>query len=328
MDTIGIGIIGAGYMGRTHSLHYSQVKDVEIVAVADINQEAANELAHQHRIPHVYQDFEELLTNPKVDAVSICTPDAMHLAPCLRAAAMGKHMLLEKPIATTMEDAHAILGAVDKAGTTLLMGFVSRYLKTYTTAHQNLEQGKLGDVLTVAAKRVNRSSVGSFYSKRGDNIIGFLGIHDIDLLRWFGGEVVSVYAEAGAFVFSEHGPESLDTAMILVRFDSGAIGYVHSSWALPDSVPYRATSTFEVIGKKGTALIDAFDQSVRIASDSGYEIPNAWDISQAFRAQALHFVECVRGRETPRITGYDGLKALEVANAALISAREKRPVNL
>lgn len=328
MDKIGIGIVGAGYMGRTHSLHYSQVKDVEIVAVADVNQEAANELARQYRIPHVYQDYGELLANPQVDAVSICTPDALHLDPCLKAAAMGKHMLLEKPIATTMEDAQAILDAVDNAGTVLLMGFVSRYLKTYATAHLNLEQGKLGDVLTVAAKRVNRSSVGSFYSKRGDNVIGFLGIHDIDLLRWFGGEVVSVYAETGAFVFSEHGPDTLDTAMVLVRFASGAIGYVHSCWALPDSVPYRATSTFEVIGQKGTVLIDAFDQSVRVASDAGYEIPNAWDVSQAFRAQALHFVECVRGRETPQIPGYDGLKALEVANAAIVSARENKPVNL
>jgi len=328
MDTIGIGIIGAGYMGRTHSLHYSQLRDVEIMAVADVRPESAQDLARQYKIPRVYRDYGELLADPRVDAVSVCTPDALHREPCMQAAAAGKHILLEKPIATTLEDARAILDAVEESGTVLLMGFVSRYLKTYATAHQNLEQGKLGDLLTIAAKRIIRASVGSLYSKRGDNILGFLGIHDIDLLCWFGGDVASVFAEAGAFVFAEDGPDTQDTAMALVRFASGAIGYVHSCWALPETVPYRATSTFEVVGKKGVASIDAFDQSVRIASDAGYEIPIGWDLTQAFRAQIQHFIQCVRGQEAPQITGLDGLRALKVALAAIASAREHRLVTL
>jgi UDP-N-acetylglucosamine 3-dehydrogenase len=325
MKNIGIGIIGAGYMGKTHSLHHSQLKGVRLMAVADVNLEAAQELATQYEIPQVYRNYQELLASPDVDAVSICTPDAVHRGPGVMAAEAGKHILLEKPIATTIEDAKAILEAVEKAGVVLTIGFVSRFLKTYSLAHKSLEEGDIGEVMTISAKRIIRASVGEHYSKR-DTIIDFLAIHDIDLLRWFGGDIISVFAQADAFVFPSE--DKHDTAMAIVRFSNGGMGYFHTCWTLPSGVPYRATSTFEVIGKKGVASIDAFDQSVRIASSRGYEIPIGWDLTQAFREQTQRFVNCVRTGQKPLITGEDGLKALEVAIAARKSAREHRPVEI
>lgn len=325
MEKIGVGIVGAGYMGRTHSFHYSQLKDVELVAVADVNVEAARELAAQYEIPHVYQDYQELLECPGVDAVSICTPDAVHRGPSVGAAQAGKHILLEKPIATTIEDARAILDAVEQAGVVLTIGFVSRFLKTYSLAHKSLEEDKLGDIMSIAAKRIIRASVGEYYAKR-DTIIDFLSIHDIDLLRWFGGDVVSVYAEADAFVFPSE--DKHDTAMALLRFANGAIGYFHGCWTLPNEVPYRATSTFEVVGKEGVVNVDAFDQSLRVASSAGCEFPIGWDLTSAFRAQLQHFIDCARTGEAPLITGEDGLKALAVAIACGRSAREHRPVEI
>jgi UDP-N-acetylglucosamine 3-dehydrogenase len=301
------------------------MKGVELVAVADVNPEAAQELAGQYEIPHIYRDYQDLLDCPEVDAVSICTPDAAHRDPSIGAAQAGKHILLEKPIATTMEDAREILDAVDTAGVVLTIGFVSRFLKTYSLAHKSLEEGKLGGIMSIAAKRIIRASVGEYYSKR-DTIIDFLSIHDVDLLHWFGGDIVSVYAEADSFVFPSE--DKHDTAMALLRFANGAIGYFHGCWTLPSEMPYRATSTFEVIGTEGVVNIDAFDQSLRVASSVGCEFPIGWDLTHAFRAQLQHFIDCAQTGKQPLITGEDGLKALAVAIASGRSAREHRPVEI
>lgn len=326
METVGVGIIGAGYMGKTHALHYSQLKGVKLLAVADVNLEAAQTLAAQYEIPQSYQGFEDLLSCPEIDAVSICTPDAVHRGPSVCAAEAGKHILLEKPIATTIEDARAILKAVEEAGVILTIGFTARFMKAYSLAHETLEEGKLGEIMSIAAKRMIRASVGEHYFRRGDTIIDFISIHDIDLLRWFGGDMVSVFAVVDSFLPSSEGKD--DTVMAVVRFANGAVGYFHACMTLPSGVPYRATSTLEVIGKEGVVSIDAFGQSLRVASSAGYEFPLAWDITQAFQDEIQHFIGCVRARRKPLVTGEDGLKALEVAIAAARSAREGKLVEI
>ena len=308
---VGVGIIGAGYMGRTHAQHYSQLKGARVVAVCDVDQVAAQELAAEVGAELVTTNFRELVTSPTLDVVSICTPDALHRGPAVAAAEAGKHILLEKPLATTREDAEAIINAAEQHHVVLALGFVSRFLKTYEAAHASVADGSIGRLMTISAKRL--TGAGVRYAKR-DDVVDFLAVHDIDLLRWFGGEIRSVTALADTFVLREY--EHRHTAMLLLRFASGAIGYIHSCWVLPASAPYRATSTLEVVGSDGIVSVDTFGASVRIAAAPGISYPLNWDLGDAFRRQLGAFIECAASGAVPVASGKDGLMALDVVLAA------------
>lgn len=316
MTDIGIGIIGAGYMGRTHGSHYAALPGVRVLGVCDIDEAAAARLAATLGPDTLtFTDVEKLLASPGLDAVSICTPDGQHRVPVESAAAAGVHILLEKPIATDVTDAHAMLDAVAAAKVTLTMGFVSRYLNTYNAAHDALATGAVGSVISIGVRRFNSQQAGVKYYQR-DDVIDFLAVHDIDILRWFGGEITTVSAMADAFVFTDS-PHT-DTAQMLVRFASGAIGHLHVTWAYPDVVPARkARSGIDIVGSTGTISMDSFDDRVHVSAVGAVPpYPMDWDLSGAFRDQIATFVASVRGEATPRTTGIDGLRAMEVVQAA------------
>jgi UDP-N-acetylglucosamine 3-dehydrogenase len=315
MADIGVGIIGAGYMGRTHASHYAALPGVRIVGVSDLDDQAAAALAGTLGPGvGVFTDIEDLLAVPGIDAVSVCTPDAAHRLPVEAAAAAGVHVLLEKPIATTLSDARAILSATESAQVTLAMGFVSRYLDTYSAAHAALDSGTVGAISTIGVRRFNAQYAGAKYCHR-DDVIDFLAVHDVDILRWFGGEITAVTAMADAFVFTDS--PHMDTAQMLLRFASGAIGHLHVTWAYPDSDPPRkGRSGIDVVGTTGAISMDSLDDRVLVDRTGAARHPMDWNLAGAFRDQIATFVASVRGEARPRATGIDGLRALEVILAA------------
>ena len=321
MRQVGVGVIGVGYIGQVHAQIYSRLPGARIVGVADVDAARANEVAARLG-GKAFADYEELLSQPGLEGVSICTPDALHREPVLAAARHKKHVLLEKPIASTLEDAEAIVNAVRQSGILCELGFVERFHKPFIVAQKAVQEGAIGKLISVRSQRLNIRDAAKRVATR-DPIISFLAIHDIDLLMWFAGPIKRVSAEAGTFVFGN--PDLEDSAFILVRFESGALGSIQVSWGLSDSLPFRASAKLELIGDKGIINVDTVDDSVVVNSEAGHRYPIGFDRSQAFEAELSHFLECIDKGVAPKVGVDEGLAALKVALAARESARDARP---
>lgn len=317
MTESGIGIVGAGYMGRMHASCYHRINGVRVVGVYDTDENAARRLADPDGATPV-TSLGDLLSLPGLDAVSVCTPDAQHRTAAVAAARAGKHILLEKPLATSLADAEAILDAARSAEVTLAMGFVSRFIDSYSAARQAVASGNIGQVATIQARRLNTKAAGARVALR-DNVVDFLAVHDVDLLHWFAGPISSVNALADSYGYAD--AEGPDTAQLLLRFSSGAIGHLHVSWAVPDTAPYRARAGLEVVGTSGIVSLDSFDDRVGIWADSGSRFPLDWQLTGAFQAQAEAFIASVRDGTPPVASGEDGMAALRVVLAARESIR-------
>src|SRR5687767_4710697 len=175
-----VGVIGAGgRMGQLHAQTYHSLPNAELVSVCDVDEAAAASVGERLGAT-VRRDFDELLADPALEAVSICTPDQLHVEPAVAAAGAGKHVLLEKPIATTLEDAQTIAQACAAAGVVLLVGHVLRFDPRFSAAAAALEAGELGALQTIFARRVNGVAAQDRLQGRV-NLQMFLGVHDYDL---------------------------------------------------------------------------------------------------------------------------------------------------
>lgn len=321
-------VVGAGAMGSEHVRAYKQLPGVRVISVVDPIIEKAERLAKQYDIAEYYDDIDKAL-HPEVQGVSICTPDSLHVEPVVKAARAGKHILLEKPIATRLTDAQTILSAVQAAGVKLLMGYTLRFEGSYVAGHQLVSEGGLGNIHTLVAKRFNGANEASRVAYR-DSVITFLAVHDIDQLLWFSASPVErVFAEADAFRFPKK--ENEDTALITLRFSNGVIGALHVNWTLSDSVPYRAKSELEIIGDKGVAKLEGLDNGLWYSSDArGHAWPLGFDrpCGLALIEELKHFIQCIRGEAEPKVTGEEAYEVLRVAVAAKKSAIEHIPVLL
>lgn len=322
MRQIGVGVIGVGYIGQVHAQIYSRLPGVHIVGVADVDAVRANQVAAQFGC-RAFADYEDLLSQPDIDGVSICTPDALHRDPVLAAARRKKHVLLEKPIASTLEDAQAIVDAVRQSGIFCQLGFVERFHKPFIMAQKAVQEGVIGKLISARSQRLNVLDASKRVATR-DPIISFLAIHDIDLLMWCASSIKRVSAEADSFVFGN--PDLEDSAFILIRFENGALGSIQVSWGLSNSLPFRASAKLELVGDKGIIEVDTVDDSVVVNSEAGHRYSIGFDRSVAFEAELSHFLECIEKEVSPRVGVDEGLAALKVAIAARESARSCRPV--
>jgi len=329
-----VGVIGVGRMGERHVKMYRRSPDVELVAVADADRSRAEEVAKEYAIPHAYGDFTKLLAHKEIDAVSIATPDSLHVEPTVASAEAGKHILLEKPIATTLEDADAILKAAKRAAVKVMIGYTARFFPQFGQVKGLIGSGKIGEVLLSRIAWFNGpiEFPKEFYEgglpPRRDSIITFLATHPVDLIRWYMGEVERVYCEADTFTWgkNQEGPD--DTASISLRFRNGKIGHVMVCWAF-SGAPCRARFVADVIGQEGIIQSDSMNDGLMVSSaKSGYELPIHYDWVEPVRAELEHFIECVALDRQPIVTGEDGRQTLAVTLAAIESARTHRPISM
>ena len=326
LKKVRIGVIGVGRMGERHIAVYQQLPGVEIKAIADTDVNRLREIATKYNIKQIYNDYHQLLEIAEIDAVSICTPDSYHKAPAIAAAEAGKHVLVEKPIATSLEDADAIIEAASKNHVLLMVGYTARFMKPFQYVKKVVDDGLLGDVIFARAFWYNAADIeGLSRIATRDSIITFLATHPIDLLLWYLGEVESVYCEAGNFVWST--TENLaDTASISLRFKNKAIGHVGCTWAGKGAV-YKVKFQVDIIGKEGVVEVNTVNETLKISSTKkGLELPLSYDPFDALRTELAHFIDCVCNNNTPIVTGEDGKKALEVTLAAIESAKSGKRV--
>jgi len=337
---IGVGVIGLGFIGFKHARIYKESSRTELVAVCDVVEEKARSVASELGAKKWYVDYEKLLRDPDIEAVSICTPDPLHRDPVVRAAEAGKHILLEKPLSTSLEDADAIISAVESAKVKLEIGLVLRFDPTYFRARKLVSEGTLGEPKSVHGRRVLSGPESLEYMKRlGTSFPIFLGVHDFDAMRWImSTEVKSVYAEGVKKSETAKKVHVHDAVWTLMRFQNDAIGCYETGGGRPK--PYDVAK-LELTGTEGCVVIDCFSetsgvgtmrqldkQGLKAFSEVLYWPEAHGRVGGALRDEVEHFARYVLDEEGPVTTLQDGRAATEVALAVHESLNTGRPVSL
>jgi predicted dehydrogenase len=330
-----VGIVGAGFMAETH-LAALAAEDVQAVVY---NRDADRATALAGRFgAGLATSFEELLE--AVDVVDVCTATHRHATFAIAAAAAGRHVIVEKPLARTVEDGTAILNACERAGVQLFVAHVVRYFPEYEAAHRLVASGAIGDPAVVRLKRASfrpRHDAGHwlFDAAQSGGMIVDLLVHDFDYARWVAGDVVSVHCHS---VGIERPQLGVDHAFAILTHASGAISHVTGSWAY--AAPTFRTA-LEIAGSHGLIEHDS-ESSKPIVSylhpgradrGDGNEgravgLPASPVREDPYRLELREFLRAITDGTPARVTARDGLEALRIALAADESARTGRVVRL
>jgi myo-inositol 2-dehydrogenase / D-chiro-inositol 1-dehydrogenase len=323
-----IGLAGLGRMGRIHAANLAaRCPSAQLACVFDADPAVARQVGEEFEVPWVKSDAD-LLADPAVDAVAIATPTSAHAGLSVRAGRAGKHVFCEKPISLDRPETVSAIEAMRAAGVLFQVGFHRRFDPDWTAAVDRMRTGELGDVhLFRTSLRDMRAPKAEFLARSGGFFVD-VTIHDLDTARWMVGEVVEVSAHGSAL--SVPGIAALgdiDTAVVVLRFESGALGVIDNSRA----AGYGYECSTEVVGQKATVRIDHPQfrhYEWRTPGWAGHDL--ARDFEQrypwAYAEELESFARCVRDGLPPRVTGYDALAAFDLARAADLSWRSGHPV--
>ena len=332
MKELGVAVVGAGWAGWRYAQVFRRMPDVKVRVICDIREDVAQTLAADIGADWC-TDFEAAMDRPDVEAVGICTADSEHLYPCLSAARHGKHILVEKPIATTIADAQQIIEAARQASVTLMVGHVLHFDPRWQGARAAIAAGEIGEVLSIYTRR--NAPVTSQERLRGRvSLPLFLGVHDYDAMRWFvGAEVTRVYAQSRFGYWMARGYEVEDVTFAVLNFANGALGVSELSWCLPAGIQ-SSDWRVDVTGDRGSIHITNSPNLVKVNEQRSTAIdvlftPTLYgNVVGDFLYELRHFVDCIRQGTPPLVTGEDGLAALRIALAVEESARKGSPVDI
>ena len=328
-----IGLIGAGRIGRIHAGNIARhIPQARLSRVVDIAPAAAAEWARGLGIPQVSAEVKDILGDPDLQAVVICSSTATHADLVVRAAESGKHVFCEKPLDTTPQGARRAMAAVEKAGVKLQVGFNRRFDHNFARVREMVKAGSVGQPHIVRITSRDPAPPSAEYVKVSGGIFLDMTIHDFDMARFLSGaEVTEVYARGAVLVDPAIGAAGdVDTAIITLRFDNGCLGVIDNS----RSAVYGYDQRVEVFGSMGsascsndTATTVSLATKLTISTDKPlYFFLERY--RQAFIDEMTVFVDAVQSSGPVPVGGNDGLQALLIALAAGKSLRENRPVRL
>jgi inositol 2-dehydrogenase len=331
MRKLGIGVLGVGEMGRRHAENIRRlVPGARLVAVADVAVTRAKEVAAELEIEHSFGSFEDMLAHQDIDCVVIATPDKFHAQAIRTAAAAQKHILSEKPLALSLADARAALDAVAQAGVHLQVGFMRRYDPAYAAAMKRIEAGEIGE--PVIFKSIGRDKdappISAYQSKLNGMLLYNNTIHDFDLARWLmQDEVTEAHTYATVAIrpdVAQYG--DIVASVVNLKYRRGAIGNIESF--VQSSYGYDIRT--EIVGSAGSILVGSIQQTSAIFLTRNGGAQTLADhfltrFTDAYVAEVRDFVGNLLNDRPLRVTGEDGLRALEIAVAAENSYREGKP---
>jgi len=332
MAKLGVGVLGVGEMGKRHAENIRRlVPQARLVAIADVAADRARQVADELEVERSCKGLEELLECKDIDSVLIATPDKFHAEAVQKAAAAGKNILCEKPLATNIADAIAALKAVADAGVRLQIGFMRRYDPPYVAAMKRIEAGEIGE--PVIFKSLGRDKDVPPLSAYESGVNGMLfynnTIHDFDLARWLMRDEV---AELQAYTTVAIRPQiaqygDVVASLVNLKYRGGAIGNVES---YVQSI-YGYDVRTEIIGSKGSIFVGSLDKmpATFLSSGGGSKVLADHFLSRfydAYLEEVRDFVDNILHDRPPRVTGEDGLRALEIAVAAENSHLNQEPV--
>ncbi len=331
MSQIGCGVIGCGRISEVHFSALAKLPDVRLACVADINPETAQRQAEKHGAARWVTDYHELLADAAVDAVVVCVPTFCHAEVVCAAAAAGKHVLCEKPIALTLEDGARMTAACEAAGVRFQVAFVRQFSSEWLKLREVIQSGRLGRPV------IWRHSVGIRVpplrwfvdaQKGGGPFVDGL-VHDYDFARSIFGE--AAWAMGSLTRFSEHST-ALDTGTAIIHFQSGDELVRTWSWGLPGP-NCSVAATQDVMGPGGSLRFPAGNDGANLffINGEGQAEPIPYEPTTGqdwFDRQMAHFVSCVQTGQPPLATGEHGLKALAIALAVLRAGETHERVDL
>jgi UDP-N-acetylglucosamine 3-dehydrogenase len=314
MKKLGTAVIGTGFWGKNHARVYEELASTELVAVCDVNRDRAKAVADQFGVK-AYTSSSRMLKNEAIEAVSVCTWSTRLAKEALKALKAGRHVLVEKPMATHTKQAEMLLETAERNGLHLTVGFLMRFIPGLQHIRDAVENKKLGELVCATAKRVSQ-----WPERIGDvGVVKDTAIHDIDVVRFISGEdPISVYAKAGSMRHRKFE----DYAQIMLTFEDGKSAFIESNWI----TPYK-TRILTVTGSEAIMRLDYITQELWI-EDAKENLQPRFPWQEPLKLELQHFADCVLEKKKPVITGVDGLKALKIAEAALRSSAKNRAIKL
>ena len=333
-----IGIVGAGGIGGWHASRWRQLQNdwsgrLELLGCYDVAPEAAAKFTTEFG-GKAFETMDSLLD--AVDVVDVCTPTPYHKNPVLAAAAAGKDIICEKPLARHLDDAEEMVAACQTAGVRLFVAQVVRFFGQFARARATVVQGQIGRpglIRTVRGGAVPRIVKGSWFTdfEQSGGVIMDVSIHDLDFVRWCFGDVERVFARGLTFA----GLAPHDHALITLRFKNGAIGHLEGSWAYP---PGRFRTRFEIACDQGLVEWDSLDPAPVTVMLKSEEAPGSPAIPQPqsplapqddpYYLELEHFLDCLERDEAFLVTPKEGLEAVRLSLAAIESIRTGEPITL
>jgi UDP-N-acetylglucosamine 3-dehydrogenase len=332
MEKLRIGVIGLGWFGEIHCEALIGIANIELAALCTRNATRLGEMAAKFGVQKTYADYRDLLADPDIDAVSIVTMWDQHTDPTIAALEAGKHVFLEKPMASTVDDCLKIIAASRKAKGILQVGHIVRFNPRYRAAREAIEAGRIGKVVSLASRRnIPAAWTPTILEKIGP-IVGD-AIHDTDIMLWFTGDrIVSAYAQT----VSVRGLKFPDIGQTMYRFASGATATLETVWCMPEKTPYDIDERMNVVGTEGFLQVQDTFPNMGIADSGKFHSPDTtyWPMFEGVRGGALreefsYFAGCALAGRKPAIgTPEDAMMALQATLAAEESARTGEVVKI
>jgi len=306
MKKLGVAVIGTGFWGRNHARVFKELEETELLAVCDIDAERAKSVAKQFRVKP-YTNTGKLLKREDIEAVSVCTWSTSLAREALKALEAGKHVLVEKPMAANVKQAEKLLKTAKRERLHLTVGFLMRFIPGLQHIRKAVKSKTIGEIVCATSKRVSQ-----WPERIGDvGVVKDTAIHDIDIMRYlFNEEPLAVYAKTGNMRHKKFE----DYAQIMLTFESGKSAFIESNWL----TPYK-TRILIVTGSAAIMKLDYITQELTV-EDAKETVQPRYPWQEPLKLELKHFANCVMKKEKPLITGMDGLKALQIAEAALKSS--------
>jgi myo-inositol 2-dehydrogenase/D-chiro-inositol 1-dehydrogenase len=331
--TLNIAVIGCGRIGCIHAENLAtRIPGARLVAVADVVGDSARQVAAQWRVPKASADYHELLADPGIEAVAICSSTDTHSQIIQEAAAAGKHIFCEKPIDYDLKRIHAALGAVSKAGVKLQIGFNRRFDPSFARVRELVENGSVGQPHIIRITSRDPEPPSLEYIKVSGGMFLDMTIHDFDMVRFLSGsEAEEVYTIGDTLIDPAiRDAGDVDTAIVTMRLKSGALASIDNSF----KADYGYDQRIEVFGSKGSASASNHTPDNHLLMDAA-GVHQAKPLyffleryTEAYMREMRAFVDAVLNNQSPPVGGDAGLQAVVMGIAATRSLHERRPVKL
>jgi predicted dehydrogenase len=340
MAKLRIAVVGAGILGSRHARVFHEQPDAELIAVADVNPER-RQVADRFGAKF-YPDIQAMLANESVDAVAVATPDHLHREPVLAALHAGKHVFMEKPLATTRDDARAIAAAAGVSNRVVMVNYSQRFVADHIWIKQTMDAGLIGRPQFVISVKFDTISVptGMIRSWSAQTSpIYFMSSHDLDLTYWFlNAKPVEVFAHETRGTLDAQGIDVHDGLNALIQFEGGVSTNFHSSWIHPNTYPRVADGYLQIIGSDGALMYNNRTRAVELFNSKGgqkieFTGPHTADevngkITGAFTESVRHFIDCVHNEREPMTSPQRTLIVAETQAAVIESLAKGTPIKV
>jgi len=329
---INVGVIGAGPWGRNHIRIYQEIENARLKAVADINQNALESIKQRYKF-ETTSNYAKILSDPQINAVSICTPASTHFKIAKEALLAGKNVLVEKPLATASKEAEELVIIAKEKDLVLAVGQVFRFDSNILKIKRDLEKGVFGKIHSISLSRVGMEN-----PREDVGVILDYAVHDLDIMCDVLSERYPIEITATKAHLLKR--EYEDSAVISTKFGSGTLGYCQMNWLIPEKI-----REFWLIGEKKSAHIgpinpelEIFESSIapkygdlemfKLITKKGSSHKPKIEKKEPLKEELKHFIDCVENKKKPIIDGELGLRTIKMAEAALLSAKENKTIKL